>query len=101
MKMVLMVYYVGIHEEMMELLAEFGVCTFTRWREVEGRISCGDPREGTQVWPGTNSALMVVVEARVADSLLRRLEEFNRGREEEGVDAHVLDVAQTVMAGAE
>jgi hypothetical protein len=101
MKMILMVYYVGIHDEVMELLDELGVCTFTRWREVEGRISCGDPREGTQVWPGTNSALMVVVEARVADLLLRRLEEFNREREEEGVDAHVLDVAQTVMAGAE
>jgi hypothetical protein len=42
---------------------------------------------------------MVVVEEAVADSLLRGLEEFNRGREEEGVDAYVLDVARAVTAG--
>lgn len=101
MKMVLMIYYVGIHNELMEILAELGVCTHTRWREVEGRISCGDPREGSQVWPGTNSALMVVVEDGVVNSMLTRLEAFNRGRVGEGVDAYVLDVAQTMMAGAE
>jgi hypothetical protein len=100
MKMVLMVYYVGIHEEVMEMLDELGVCTYTRWREVEGRISCGDPREGTQIWPGTNSAVMVVVEDGVVDSLLRRLAVFNRDREGEGVDAYVLDVGRVVAAGA-
>ena len=98
MKMILMVYYVGIHDEVMETLDELGVSTYTRWREVEGRISCGDPRDGTQIWPGTNSAVMVVVEDAVADSILGRLEEFNRGRE--GVDAYVLDVARAMTAGA-
>ncbi len=99
MKMILMVYYVGIHDEVMEMLADRGVSTYTRWAEVEGRISCGDPRDGTQVWPGTNSAVMVVVEDAVADSLIRSLDEFNRGREGEGVDAYVLDVARAVTAG--
>jgi nitrogen regulatory protein PII len=100
MKMVLMVYYVGIHDEVMEVLDDLGVCTYTRWREVEGRISCGDPREGSQIWPGTNSAVMIVVEDPVVDSVLGRLEAFNRGREGEGVDAYVLDVARAVNAGA-
>ena len=100
MKMVLMVYYVGIHEEVMEMLDELGVCTYTRWREVEGRISCGDPREGTQIWPGTNSAVMVVVEDRLVESTLARLEAFNRGREGEGIDAYVLDVGRVVAARA-
>jgi hypothetical protein len=99
MKMVLMVYYVGIHDEVMEILNALGVCTYTRWREVEGRVSCGSPRDGTQVWPGTNSAVMAVVEDGVADSILERLDSFNRGRAEEGVDAYVLDVARVVIAG--
>lgn len=99
MKMVLMVYYIGIHEEVMEVLGELGVCTYTRWREVEGRISCGDPREDSQIWPGTNSALMVTVDDGEVDSLLGRLDVFNRGREGEGVDAYVLDVARAVTAG--
>ena len=99
MKMILMIYYVGIHDEVLEALDELGVCTYTRWREVEGRISCGDPREGTQVWPGTNSAVMVVVDEGVADSILRKLEAFNRERTGEGVDAYTLDVARVVTAG--
>ena len=101
MKMILMVYYVGIHDEVMEMLADLGVSTYTRWAEVEGRISRGDPRDGTQVWPGTNSAVMVVVEDALADSLIRSLDGFNRGREGEGVDAYVLDVARAVTAGAD
>ena len=40
MKLVLMTYYVGIHREVMEVLGELGICTYVRWREVEGRISC-------------------------------------------------------------
>lgn len=98
MKMVLMVYYVGIHNEVMEMLASLGVSTYTRWREVEGRISCGDPRDGSQIWPGTNSALMVTVGDPEADALIGRIEALNRGREGEGVDAYVLDVARAVTA---
>jgi hypothetical protein len=101
MKMILMVYYVGLHNELMEVMDELGVCTHTRWREVEGRISCGEPRDGSQIWPGTNSALMVTVEDAEVDSFLERLEAFNRGREGEGVDAYVLDVARAVTAGGQ
>jgi hypothetical protein len=99
MKMILMVYYVGLHGELMELLDELGVCTYTRWREVEGRISCGEPRDGSQIWPGTNSALLVTAGDGEVDSFLARLDAFNRGREGEGVDAYVLDVARAVTAG--
>jgi hypothetical protein len=99
MKMILMVYYVGLHNELMEVMDELGVCTYTRWREVEGRISCGEPREGSQVWPGTNSALMVTAAGGEVDRILGRLEAFNRGREGEGVDAYVLDVARVLTAG--
>jgi nitrogen regulatory protein PII len=99
MKMILMVYYVGLHNELMEVLNDLGVCTYTRWREVEGRISCGEPRDGSQVWPGTNSAVMVVVEDGLVDYVLGRLDAFNSGREGEGVDAYVLDVARAVRAG--
>jgi hypothetical protein len=99
MKLVLMTYYVGIHHDVMEILGDLGICTYARWREIEGRISCGEPREGTHVWPGTNSALMVVVDDTVAETLVRRLESANESKQDEGVDAYVLDVARTVTAG--
>ncbi len=99
MKLVLLTYYVGAHREVMEFIEKLGICTYTRWREVEGRISCGNPREGTHVWPGVNSALFVVVEAERANALLAEIEEFNRGSGDQGIDAYVLDVARKVTAG--
>jgi len=98
-KLVLMTYYVGVHDEVMEMLDKLGICTYTRWREVEGRISCGEPREGTHVWPGMNSALFVVVKKELAESLVSDIEEFNRQNTDQGIDAYVLDVARKVTAG--
>ena len=99
MKLVLLTYYVGVHREVMEMLDKLGICTYTRWREVEGRISCGEPREGTHVWPGMNSALFVVVEAEKANSLIAGIEDLNRRSDEQGIDAYVLDVARKVTTG--
>lgn len=99
MKMVLMNYYVGIDDEVKELLAGQGVCTYTRFAEVEGRISCGEPRENSHVWPGTNSTLFAVVDDGAAESLMRKIEEFNTAVHGEGVDAYVLDVSRRILAG--
>jgi len=99
MKLILMTYYVGFHDEVMAALRECGVRCYTRWREVEGRCSCGDERDGTQVWPGMNSALMVVVDAGHARRLLDAIARFNATIREGGVDAHVVDVTESVLAG--
>ena len=98
MKMVLLNYYVGVDDEVKEILTGLGICTFTRFPEVEGRISSGEPRDGSHVWPGSNSTLFVVVEDGVADSLARKVEEFNATAPGEGVDAYVLDVVRRVVA---
>ena len=98
MKLLLLNYYVGIHQEVMELLDRAGVRTYTRWTEVEGRISGREPRENSHVWPGTNSAMMIVVEERVADELVREIESFNAGSQDEGVDVYVLAVERALTA---
>jgi hypothetical protein len=99
MKMVLMNYYVGVDDEVKEILASLGICTYTRVPEVEGRISCGEPREGSHVWPGANSTLFVVLDDTEAGELVRRIESFNAGAPGEGVDAYVLGVERKVEAG--
>jgi hypothetical protein len=98
MKMVLLNYYVGMDDEVKDILTTLGVCTYTRFPEVEGRISCGEPRENSHVWPGSNSALFVVVDDGLADSLLQRIESFNAEASGEGIDAYVLDVLRSVVA---
>lgn len=99
MKMILLNYYVGIHHEVMDVLDGAGVCTYTRWREVEGRISCGEPRENSHVWPGTNSTIMIVVEDAAVDGLLVEFDRLNKGSRDEGVDAYVLNVERKLTAG--
>ncbi len=99
MKMVFLNYYVGVDDEVKEILTALGICTYARFPDVEGRISSGEPREGSHVWPGSNSTMLVVVEESVADSLIRKVEEFNAAALGEGIDAYVLDVSRSVVAG--
>jgi hypothetical protein len=99
MKMVLLNYYVGMDEEVKEILGRLEICTFTRVAEVEGRISCGEPREGSHVWPGANSTLFAVVEDSKADSLLQEVGRFNEGSPGEGIDAFVLGIDRAVWSG--
>lgn len=99
MNMVFLNYYVGIDDEVKEILSALGILTYTRFPEVEGRTSSGEPREGSHVWPGSNSTMLVVVEQSVADSLVRKVEEFNAAAFGEGIDAYVLDVSRSVVAG--
>ena len=98
MKMVLLNYYVGMDDEVKEILTALGVSAYTRFPEVEGRLSGGEPREGSHVWPGSNSALFVVADDAVADSLVQRIESFNATAHGEGVDAYVLDVVRSIVA---
>ncbi len=101
MKLVLMTYYVGFHDEVVGILRKLGIRCYTRWREVEGQCSCGEAHDGTQVWPGLNTAMMVVVDAGEARALLSALGRFNGTVEEGGVDAYVVDVSDAVFAGGQ
>jgi len=100
MKMVMLNYYVGIAEEVREMLTALGICTYTRLPEVEGLISCGEPRENSHVWPGANSVLFAVLEDAAADRLMDEIESFNEAAHGEGVDAYVMEVSRRVLAGA-
>ncbi len=101
MKMVILNYYVGTDVEVKEMLTKLGVCTYTRIPEVEGRISCSDPRENSHVWPGSNSTLLVVLEDSQVDALLEEVKALNASAREEGMDVYVLDVAKRVLAREE
>ena len=101
MKLVFMTYYVAMHTEVMEFLTRCGVASYTHWREVTGRLSCGDPREGSDVWPGNNTALQAVLREDTADSVERAIVEFNAARRgDERIDAHFVDLHSTIRAAA-
>jgi hypothetical protein len=98
MKLIQLTYYIGIHEEVFEILEAFDVTVLNRWPTVHGRISGKDPREGSHVWPGENSVVEFVVDDGVVDRVLDRVRKYNRQGGDRGIDANVYDVVQCVRA---
>ena len=102
MKMVFMTYYIGMHRDVREILEKCGITSFTHWAEVTGRLSCGEPREGTDVWPGYNTALQAVLREQTAEKLTVAIHEYNASqRGDERIDAFFLDVQSTIRAADE
>ena len=51
-----------------------GVKGYTNWEEVTGRGSRGgDPHLGDHAWPTLNSAMMAMMEDRIAEDFMNRL----------------------------
>lgn len=99
MKLVFMTYYVAMHAEVKEFLRACGVKSYTHWKEVTGRLSCGDPREGSDVWPGYNTALQAVLREDTAEKVERAILDFNATRRgDERIDAYFVDLQSTIRA---
>ena len=98
MKQIQMTYYIGIHEEVLEILGEFDVTVLNRLPEVHGRISGKDPRDTSHVWPGANSLVAFVVDDDRVGPILQRIREYNRQGGDRGIDADVVDVVKSVRA---
>jgi len=101
-KLVFMTYYIGMHQEVRELLDECGVVSYTHWDEVTGRLSCGEPREGTDVWPGYNAALQAVLREETAEQVAAAIREFNATqRGDERIDAYFVDIHSAIRAASD
>jgi hypothetical protein len=102
MKMVFMTYYVGMHRDVGEILEECGITSFTHWAQVTGRLSCGEPREGTDVWPGYNTALQAVLREQTAQKLDAAIRKYNSSqRGDERIDAFFMPVESHIRAADE
>ena len=101
MKLVFMTYYVGMHQDVREILTACGITSYTHWGEVTGRLSCGEPREGSDVWPGYNTALQAVLREETAKKLEAAILEYNAAqRGDERIDACFFE-AQSVIRAAD
>jgi hypothetical protein len=102
MKLVFMTYYVGMHRDVREILDACGITSYTHWAEVTGRLSCGEPREGTDVWPGYNTALQAVLREKTAEKLEAAIHEYNASqRGDERIDAYFLKIHSAIRAADE
>lgn len=95
-EMLLVVYNAWIEDEMLEALKQAGMNCYTKFTNLHGAGECSEPRLDTQIWPGTNSMLLVCVEPAQKEALLqavRRMKEIHR---EEGVRAFILPVTESI-----
>jgi hypothetical protein len=76
MKMVLISYYVGIEEELTEILSSLGIEGYTKWERVLGRGKAGGPHLGSHIWPKTNALLAVAIEDAQASLLMGKVQEL-------------------------
>ncbi len=71
-KLAIIVTEEGFEPDVMEALQGLGLRHFTRWTECTGSGETGI-REGTAVWPGLNSVIMVLLDAEFVQPLWERL----------------------------
>jgi nitrogen regulatory protein PII len=76
MKMILAVYNVAVHDEVLQAVRKAGVHCYTTWPRVIGRGKRTGPRLDTTVWPGANSVTMMVVSDEIAPRVMDALAEL-------------------------
>lgn len=95
--MVLISYYVGIEEELMEVLSSLGIEGYTKWERALGRGRTSGPHLGTHIWPKTNALLSVALEDLKASLLMKKVQELKATPlGEEGIKAFLLPLEEMV-----
>ena len=94
MKLVIICYNVAIHEEVLEVLEELEIKSYTRFKEAQGVGKLSGPHLGTHIWPAINSVLMVALEEDKKDKLIEKVKELREKLGKEGVKAFVLPVEE-------
>lgn len=97
MKSVMIVCNMILSDEVMELLRRLNMRGFTRWDDVKGRgTDDGEPHLGTHIWPGLNSAFLVIVPEERVSTLLDGVREIEKTGSQQGIKAFVWNIEQVV-----
>ncbi len=90
MKVIFIAYNVAIDEEVMEMLEQNGIESYTKWEKVLGKGAASGPHLGTHIWPASNSALFVATDDQKANKLLASVKKLRAKMRKEGIKAFVL-----------
>jgi len=96
MEMLLVIYNAWIDDEMLEALTQAGMKCYTRFSNLHGAGECSEPHLDTQIWPGTNSMLLIAVQPGEKDALLDAVRKMKDIHRDEGVRAFILPVTSSV-----
>jgi nitrogen regulatory protein PII len=91
-KAVLIVHNAAIDAEINDLLKSAGIDCYTRFADVLGRGQLSEPHLNTEVWPGVNSATLVVLEDDKARSAMDSVRRMRQTYGLEGVKAFLWEI---------
>ena len=97
MKAVFVSYNQAFKDEILDIMLKAGVKGFTNWEEVSGRGSRGgEPHLGDHAWPTLNSAMIFVLEYRIAEDFMKRLKALDEKNPLMGLRAFSWTVDSTI-----
>lgn len=97
MKAIFISFNQSYYEQVLAILDRNSCRGFTSWQEVQGRGSeAGEPHYGSHAWPTLNSAMLVMVEDRKVDNLLKNLHALDMKTEAQGLRAFVWSIEQSI-----
>ena len=94
MKLVIICYNIAIHEEVLEILKEVCIHSYTRFEKAQGVGKTSGPHLGTNVWPAVNSVLAVAVEDDKKNRLIEEIKKMRQQLGKEGIKAFVLPLEE-------
>lgn len=93
MKMILIVFNISIQEEVHDLMDELGVTCFTQWPRLVGKGVSSGPKMDNNIWPGANTALMIVTITEMAEKIMEAVQKMREDiGTHEGIKAFQLPV---------
>jgi len=94
MKAVLIVHNAAIDGEVNDLLSEVGVDCYTKLPNALGRGQLSVPHMNTAVWPGVNTATLVVVEESNGREIMKKVRLIREKLGSEGVKAFMWEIEE-------
>lgn len=97
MKAVFISYNQAFLDEIKDVMTRAGVKGYTNWEQVSGRGSRGgEPHLGDHAWPTLNSAMIAIVEDKVAVDFMGRLKALDEANPLMGLRAFSWVVDATI-----
>jgi nitrogen regulatory protein PII len=96
MKMLIIVYNDVVDEELVAMLKKAGVSGYTKWKEALGEGPGTGPKLATNIWPGKNNVIAVVVNDEELPAVSGFLRDLKGSHPKGGIKTFILQVEGTI-----
>ena len=96
MKAVMLIFAPALEDEVMQAIKISGVKKYSKIPYMHGAGGHSDPHLDTQVWPGSNEALLIMTDEGTKTKLLKAAADIKQSSPEEGMKAFVWTVEEEV-----